>query len=715
VQPLAQVVADLLKPFVGSTPNAPVEPTAAWVLLAAVRRELGIDTGTGSTVTSNSVANTSTTTSLTAVTPTVASTAAVNPLVVPTPLITITDGIINGSIGTPFTGTLVYTVVSGPTGGAKINLNTSTGTYTYLPYLSDVTSGTPENFSVLVAQQTAFDTALESIPLVGSFVPQLLVTVYQAPVLGQLLAQIIGSSQVVPVNVDLATLAPAGTPVAYTYKVASFDGTLISTNFFPASGLQAGDVAPTIMDGPGLGNAGDTNPNSTGPVGVGTFRDAGYNVVTWDPRGEYDSGGVLQLDNPAYEGKDVSAVISWIAYQNGVQLDNPGDPRLGMIGGSYGGGIQWVSAAQDPRIDAIVPTIAWNSLNEALYPDGAFKTSWASLLLLDLVQTGARINPQLYSGVVLGDLFGVLTQSQQDLLTSSGPAQTVSNITAPTLLIQGTVDDLFTLQQAMTNANLLTLAGNPNVKMIWYCGGHGVCLDPVDSTQQNTILTNATLDWMNTYLKGETSADTLPTFQWVDQTGQFYTADTLPTSSSFYGTPITDTSTGGGFLPIVPIIGGSGPDGAQVALPYSLVVPTKATNAINVPLVLPTAGTTQVVGAPSVSLTYSGLGTSRFVYGQIIDNATGQVVGNVVTPIPVTLDGQTHQVTVNLEDIAYTYDPTTAPAGDPLTLQLVASTTPYQSFTSFGYINISDVGVTLPTVGAGADAMPVTSAAAAAA
>jgi ABC-2 type transport system ATP-binding protein len=647
---------------------------------------------------------------LTAVTPTAATTAA-GPLIVASQLPQLIDGIINGSIGTPFSGTLVYTVVSGPTGGGKVSLN-SDGTYTYLPYLSDVTSGTPESFSVLVAQQTAFDKALESIPLLGSFVPQVLVIVQQAPVLGQLLAPIIGSSEVVPVNVDLAALAPAGTPVAYTYKVASFDGTLISTNFFPASGLQAGQLAPTLMDGPGLGNPGDTNPYSTGPVGINTFRTNGYNVVTWDPRGEYDSGGVLQLDNPAYEGKDVSAIISWIAYQKGVQLDSPGDPRMGMVGGSYGGGIQWVSAAQDPRIDAIVPTIAWNTLNEALYPDAAFKTSWASLLLLDLVQSGARINPQLYSGVVLGDLFGVLTQSQQDLLTSSGPAQTVSNITAPALIIQGTVDDLFTLQQAMTNANLLTQAGTP-VNMIWYCGGHGFCLNP-PSPIQNELLTNATLDWLDRYVKQDASAPTEPVFQWVDQNGKYYSADALPTASSFYGTPISDTGSGG-FLPIVPIIGGSGPDGAQVALPYSLVVPTKATNAINVPLVLPTAGTTQVVGAPSVSFTYSGLGTSRFVYGQIIDNATGQVVGNVVTPIPVTLDGQTHQVTVNLEDIAYTYDPTTAPAGDPLTLQLVASTTPYQSFTSFGYINISDVGVTLPTVGAGADAMPVTSAAAAAA
>ncbi|WP_238997626.1 CocE/NonD family hydrolase, partial [Mycolicibacterium sp. CBMA 361] len=113
---------------------------------------------------------------------------------------------------------------------------------------------------------------------------------------------------------------------------------------------------------------------------------------------------------------------------------------MGMIGVSYGGGIQFATAINDKRIDAIVPGLAWNSLNDALYPSGAFKTAWGSLLALGLVQTGARINPQIYSGIVLGDLLGILTKSQQDVLASSGPGDLVKNITAPTLILQGTVD-----------------------------------------------------------------------------------------------------------------------------------------------------------------------------------------------------------------------------------------------------------------------------------
>ncbi len=109
-----------------------------------------------------------------------------------------------------------------------------------------------------------------------------------------------------------------------------------------------------------------------------------------------------------------------------------------MVGGSYGGGIQLTSAATDPRIDAIVPGISWNSLNNSLYPpDGSFKTAYASLLLLSLVLSKARINNLIYEGIITGDLFGgVLSNSAQALLASSGPTSLLNQLKAPTLLIQ---------------------------------------------------------------------------------------------------------------------------------------------------------------------------------------------------------------------------------------------------------------------------------------
>ena len=124
---------------------------------------------------------------------------------------------------------------------------------------------------------------------------------------------------------------------------------------------------PTLVDNPFLANQ---------VIGFGPLLKNGYNVVTWDPRGEWSSGGRLEMDHPDFEGQDMKAIISWLATQPEVALDSPGDPKIGMVGASYGGGIQLVTAAIDPRIDAIVPTIAWNNLNTSLDKNGAPKTSW---------------------------------------------------------------------------------------------------------------------------------------------------------------------------------------------------------------------------------------------------------------------------------------------------------------------------------------------------
>jgi ABC-2 type transport system ATP-binding protein len=90
--------------------------------------------------------------------------------------------------------------------------------------------------------------------------------------------------------------------------------------------------------------------------------DEGYAVLTWDARGFGRSGGEANIDQPDIEGRDTSALIDFVAEQPGILLDAPGDPRLGMAGESYGGGIQLATAAFDPRIDALAPQITWHSL-----------------------------------------------------------------------------------------------------------------------------------------------------------------------------------------------------------------------------------------------------------------------------------------------------------------------------------------------------------------
>ena len=115
----------------------------------------------------------------------------------------------------------------------------------------------------------------------------------------------------------MAACALTGAPAASARDatVTSFDGTPIAVHFFPAAGLAAGAKAPTVLFGPGWGSGGETNDESTtdtgtGIVGVGPLRHAGYNVVTWDPRGFGSSGGTVEVDSPAFEGRDVRTTSS---------------------------------------------------------------------------------------------------------------------------------------------------------------------------------------------------------------------------------------------------------------------------------------------------------------------------------------------------------------------------------------------------------------------
>lgn len=152
----------------------------------------------------------------------------------------------------------------------------------------------------------------------------------------------------------------------------------------------------------------------------------------------------------------------------------------------------------------------------------------------------------------------------------------------------------------------------------------------------------------------------------------------------------------------MPVLGGSGPQ-SLAGFPASLGLGSEASYAITVPINSGlTAGNTYVVGSPHLTFDYSGIGTSRHVYAQIVDKNTGLVVGNIVTPVDVTLDGRSRTADVNMEDVAWTYTDadgtTTRPNNyNDLELQIVGSATPYENFLQYGYINVSNVQLTLPT------------------
>lgn len=266
-----------------------------------------------------------------------------------------------------------------------------------------------------------------------------------------------------------------------------------------------------------------------------------------------------------------------------------------------------------------------------------------------------------------------------------GQVGLVNDITAPTLLIQGTVDTIFSLQEADDTAQTLIANGVPT-KVLWFCGGHGVCLNNLFDFSDGAVIQTRTLEWLDRYVKDDLSVSTGPQFEWVDQRGQWFSSDVYPVSQD---APLVTASSAGAVLPLIPYLGGSG-------LP---VVPLafKALNAVN--LTVPEASTpTYLVGAPELTLTYSGTGTGRHVYAQLVDDTTGLVLGSIVTPIPVTLDGQPHTITIDLEPVAHTLAP-----GETVTLQLVSAAGIYETVVpSLGTLKVSSMQIALPTVDAAA-------------
>jgi ABC-2 type transport system ATP-binding protein len=122
--------------------------------------------------------------------------------------------------------------------------------------------------------------------------------------------------------------------------------TLDTTFFHPVFRSGDGGKAPAILLAHGFGGTKqDTRAEAE------ELARSGYAVLTWSARGFGTSTGEIALDSPDYEVKDVRQLIDWLARRPEVKLDKPGDPRVGLAGESYGGGISLMTAAwtRSPR------------------------------------------------------------------------------------------------------------------------------------------------------------------------------------------------------------------------------------------------------------------------------------------------------------------------------------------------------------------------------
>ncbi len=476
-------------------------------------------------------------------------------------------------------------------------------------------------------------------------------------------------------------------------NMSSFDGTKIRIHWFPVDGASKDKPAPTVLMGPGWSLPGDTSVDGAALFGAASIKglhDHGYNVLTWDPRGFGRSGGVVTTDDPKFEGHDVQVMMDWVASQPQAQLDHPGDPRVGMIGFSYGGGIQLAVAPQDCRVDALVPGLAWHSLVTSLYKADTVKTGWSKFLYQAAVAAGGTLDPHLVQSATVDLPKGVISPENLAWYKSRGPGDRIDQVDVPTLFVSGTVDTLFTLDEVISNYESLKRRGVPT-GMVWFCGGHGACLTP---SGDDARFSDASIDWLDRYLKGDRSAKVGPELDLVDQDGKRWTAPSYPPKTTGIAVGKTPESleltADGGSGPVTIPPGKGGVLGGIVA-PFT---PAKAAHAVNVKI---DGGDVDglALGAPQLTLTYSGTAgpgdAPTRAFAQLVDDDTGLVVGNQVTPFQVTLDGKPHNMKVAMEVIAQHVRP-----GHTMTLQLVATTTAYAVPRLGGSIDFTKIDILVP-------------------
>ncbi|WP_155858839.1 CocE/NonD family hydrolase [Candidatus Blastococcus massiliensis] len=343
---------------------------------------------------------------------------------------------------------------------------------------------------------------------------------------------------------------------------------LLATNGF---GGEKGDQADLAH---GFGEHGYVTLSYTG---LG-FVDGDPCPITLDDR-EHDGEAASQLlrflgGDPAIEAVD-DATGERVVVDQVIREDRRGkktyDPQVGMVGGSYGGQIQFAAAAVEHaagtnRLDAIVPMITWNDLSYSLNPDnsglpggtaqsgsiasattGVFKYQWSLLFtalglasgLQDLpafsdpaqVQNAARENCLNFDAPVCQALLevaavGYASQESVEFLRSNSVGSYTEHVRVPTLIAQGQADTLFNLQESVATYTALKAQGTP-VSLVWHSWGHSGLgpqpgeydpRHPADSYQGRQVLA-----WFDHYVRGKGTAPE-PVFEyyrdWVmEETG----------------------------------------------------------------------------------------------------------------------------------------------------------------------------------------------------
>jgi ABC-2 type transport system ATP-binding protein len=365
-------------------------------------------------------------------------------------------------------------------------------------------------------------------------------------------------------------VAPAGaadptkTALSFDVVVGPNDDThcTITANLFTPPGASKANPVAAVMGTNGFGGS-KSDFDTLGP----SYAKHGYAFLAYSGLGFGNSGCKITLDDPDWDGKAGSQLLSFLggtkAAKDGTKVDYivkdaPGDPRAGMIGGSYGGQIQFAITGIDRRLDAIVPQITWNDLSYSLGPNntdflrgvtyrtpGVIKSDWPALFTAlglgqgfqqavqnnDPSHLGAcpNFSDQVCASLVTSGATGYPDDTTLALLRHASVASYISKIRIPTLLAQGQSDTLFDAQEAVATYNALRAQNTP-VKMLWRSAGHSGGGIPGESNSANlesAYESRMELEWLDFYLRGLGDPPALDfSFlrDWVTYTGDAVTA-----------------------------------------------------------------------------------------------------------------------------------------------------------------------------------------------
>ncbi|MDQ4065669.1 MAG: CocE/NonD family hydrolase [Actinomycetota bacterium] len=287
---------------------------------------------------------------------------------------------------------------------------------------------------------------------------------------------------------------------------------------------------------------------------VERFLDAGFGVVSIDQRGHGESGGQAHVQDPTRETEDIQAVIDYVASLDWVALDRPGDPVLGAIGGSYGGGYQTMTALDElhetgrTRFNALAPQITWFDLPESLAPQKVVRTSWTALLYA----AGASMVPRyvheaFFWGTATnqwpdGTLYGERVDGVPNIdriFHRHSPiwyAQRGITIDVPVLIRQGISDNLFNLNEGLKLFHeAISPAARSQSYIVGYNGGHALpsTVPPgaptaaqlgggVDTCSPKGDFTQLSIDFFRRVFAGRSTKGLLPArynFTTLDESG----------------------------------------------------------------------------------------------------------------------------------------------------------------------------------------------------